>query len=238
MSRDGTADRARRTPTWVPAGSAILGALYVYCGVVVVALLIALLFGVGRVTADDLPTVLVLLLFTTGAALGLRWLARRQRSPGVQAGAVLGAGIMTPVVLFQVVTGSSVTAGVLTILVLGALGVLVGVLPLTENPERGPDERSGVETLWHALPLDQLQPKGERPVGVETADGASRDRARSSADDEDGGARVVGLPRYWVVIGGAFAVCIPIAIPNPELGFGLLSSFLSAYALTNGIDSP
>lgn len=44
------------------------------------------------------------------------------------------------------------------------------------------------------------------------------------------------LSRYWLVVGGAFAVCIPLAVANTELGLGLLSSFLTAYALSHRID--
>lgn len=43
------------------------------------------------------------------------------------------------------------------------------------------------------------------------------------------------VSRYWLAVGAAFAICIPIAFTNTELGLGLLSSFLTAYALSHRI---
>lgn len=41
------------------------------------------------------------------------------------------------------------------------------------------------------------------------------------------------ISKYWFVVGGAFAVCIPIAVFRPTLGMGILSAFLTAYALSH-----
>lgn len=77
---------------------------------------------------------------------------------------------------------------------------------------------------------------GKKP-GISPATDQPTPHQSNNDSESDSSGLLDRLPvsRYWLAVGAAFAICIPIAVTNMELGLGLLSSFLTAYALSHRI---
>lgn len=228
------------------AGAAILGALCMYFAVLLVLLLMDLVFastwlltptersnlGVGALGAVAFFGIFAVL---PGGAL--RWVARRYQSPAVQAGALIGACGMSLVYLLKILFDPAVGSGPIVLLILLGLGLLVGVAGLSANPTREPGDRTGIDAL-----RDSLVGGGQRlvhhwNVRSGTPSDPTPEPERATADEPTGSSPSVSTSRYWLVVGIAFVVCLPLAIVEPAFGIGLLSSFLTAYTFSKQIEA-
>jgi hypothetical protein len=232
MSQD--SDPSAQLPKWIPAGTAVLGAFFGYFGMSVGVGAVTALYRPGEVQSGELGTFVALLVLVLIVGAGLRLVGRRYRSPAVQAGALVGAGAMAVVICLAIWLAPSADTNLRLLGVLVGLGVIVVVFPLTSNPSRGPDEPTGLELL-----VSNLRDARRRLLDDEADHSRDPDEAEPTASST-GEVVAVGerLPvsRYWLVVGGAFVACLPISLVEPELGVGLLSAFLTAYALSHQVD--
>lgn len=244
MSGKRRAEQASEVPKWVPAGAAILGALFMYFALWLVLVFMDLLFGSNwLLTAYEksnlgfkhLAGVTFIATLTVLFGGALRWAAQRYQSATVQAGALVGSGGMALVYLFNIVFDPAFGDGPFVLLILLGLGLLVIVAALAANPSRDPGERTGIDTLWVSLIagsrrfLDQVA-AGSDPTGNSTTE-STESRNNVPTDST----RRFSVTRYWLVVGSAFVVFVPIALVEPPLGVGLLSAFLTAYTFSKQI---
>lgn len=212
MAPDTVADHGAQPARWILVVSAVLSALFAYLASV--ALVGSFQAGgeFGFPTASQFIS--MPLMIAVGLGAGLRWLARRYRTHTVQAGGIIGAGMIT-IVVIAVAWAHWQNEIIYAILTVIPFFVAVRI---TGNPSPESGESTGIALLRQSLPL----------VGESngTVSGILRDMRRRPS-----------ISRYWLVVGSAFAVCVPIALADTELGIGLLSTFLTAYALSHRIEN-
>lgn len=250
MRRDTSTERPAQLPTWITAGTALLGAFFAYFAMAVGLLVLAILFRPGRLLSGSLGAIVLLIFASVATGGGLRVVARRFRSPRIQAAALVGTGIMIAVFVLGVLFDTSSSVGVVIFTVLVGAGALIAVFPLTENPSRDPDEPTGVATLRRSL-LDakrrvlgdetvRSDRPSEPPAGSTESTAESTESTAEGTESEsrllDDWHEPLPVSRYWAVVGGAFLLFLPLALVKPELGVGLLSAFLTAYALSHQIE--
>lgn len=233
MSHDPAADRTTDPPPWIPAGSAVIGAFYAYFAVTVGFVPVGLLFRLDTAQSTDYGLVAVWGAVAVIVAAGLHLLARRYRSPQVQAGAVVGTAVMTLLVVAGIGLAPRVGVGATMLLLLVGLGVVITTFPLTAVATPRADERSGIDLLRASLEGWWRRLVGSDKPPADAGTDPTADTPRPAADRS----RFARFSNYWLVVGTAFVVAIPIALVETDLGIGLLSAFLTAYAVSQQIDS-
>ena len=235
MAGKGTTKHETRSPKRIPVVSAVLSAIFTYFAFLVVSVpILDNVFGMEIFHYQNIRIELAIVLFT---GVGLWGIARRYKTPSVQTGALIGTGIMLVmgfVTVWNLWRAGDVVAMIVTFPV--GLGIILTVNRLTKNPSERSGERSGIVVLWRSI-LGVIR----RPDENETSRSESIPEPTTESDDSTTGNLFgsLGFPsvsRYWLIVGGAFAVCVPIAVVETELGLGLLSAFLSAYGLSHQID--
>lgn len=208
MARDARVEHGRAPPKRIPAVSAVFSAVFTYFAFTL--LTVPILDTVFQMEIFHYRNFPLLLAIVVVAGMGLWWVARRYNTSSVQTGALIGTGIMIVVGFVQVrgFWGAGIVVPLIVTIPVG-LGILVVVNRLAANPSKAPGERIGAIVLWRSL------------LGVVR-------RPRSY--------QLPSVSRYWLIVGGAFVICIPIAVVETELGLGLLSAFLTAYGLSHQID--
>lgn len=246
MSGEMRAERASEVPKWVTAGAAILGALFMYFALILALLLMDLLLQSNWILSEyqksnlGFTALLKVTLLTALAVLPgglLRWTARRYRSATIQAGALVGAVGMALVYLFFILFDPDVGDGPFILLSLVGLGLLVAVAALSANPSRDPGERTGIDILWLNLIAGSRRLRDWLTARSGPTGESTRESTDSRSDDPTDSHRGVSISRYWLVVGSAFIVFVPIAVVRPPLGVGLLSAFLTAYTFSKQIEA-
>lgn len=246
MSGDTRAEQPSEVPKWVTAGAAILGSLFMYFALGLILVLMDLVFGSNWVLSvyeksnlgfSALAGLIFLAALTAVLGWALRWAAQRYRSATVQAGALVGAIGMALVYLFNILFDPAFGDGPFVLLILVGLGLLVAVAAVAANPSRDPGERTGIDTLWLSLIggsrhlFDRMSTQSG-PTGESTTESTD-----SKSDGPTDSHHPVSVGRYWLVVGSAFIVSVPIALVEPPLGVGLLSAFLTAYTFSKQIEA-
>lgn len=235
MSQDPNSEQPADIPKWIPAGSAVLGAFFFICAWGFGVFLIAVMFqwGEAGVQPADYRSLVMSLVGAVIVGGGLRWVAQQYRSPTVQAGALVGSGIMLATVVGLTGFSPGVELDRFILVILVGLGVFVIVFPLSANPSPDPDERTGGEIVWRGFRDRLRRPRTEELSDSERTDGSTSHSASTATVSPSRVDRNLPVSQYWLVVGSAFAVSIPIAFFKPDVGIGLLSAFLTAYALSH-----
>lgn len=237
MSQEPSAKQTDDIPKWIPAGTAVLGAFYAYFSIIVVVAFISTLFQLTETQPSDYGTLLLILVSALISGAGLQWLARRYQSPWIQAGGLVGVGIMIPLLVVVIIVAPRFGPGPSLLLVLAGFGLFITIFPLTANPSEEADEVSGIDILRGSLPGGRKVSVDGGPSHLEGTKESTSDGAGYLSEHSSGLSRRLPVSKYWLIVGSAFAVTIPIAFINAELGVGLLSAFLTAYALSHRIEN-
>lgn len=235
MIQRATVEHEKRSSKRVLVGSAVLSALFTYLAFASIAppfldLLYPLAYNYTNY--EILP---LFVAFAGAAGVGLRWIARRYRTPAVQAGALIGALIMTGLTVWGAGTTIGHIGGAAATVPVGIV-LIVAVAHLSSNPSRGDEKRTGIGLLWGVIVGPVMDLGEERSSRSELSEEASTGGDIPETSSPSDWRRVLSVSKYWRAVGAAFAVCIPIAVNNPELGIGLLSTFLTAYGLSHQIE--
>lgn len=250
MPENASTTKRARASKRIPAVTALLSAIFTYFAMSMVAnhILIST-YGVESLHYQNYPEMAGLVVLTGVLLFGI---ARWVQTARAQAGAIIGVAIMTVVGFVQ--TWGFYRSGPalvpLLIAVPTGLGILAVVNKITANPNPSPDEPTGLDIVRGMLFGDG---RGGEPDEPPTPD--SRDRPPSDPDpsvdeptdpstaDDVGWMHLPELSslrpsisRYWLVIGAAFAVSLPIALQDPTLGIGLLTAFITAYTMSHQIE--
>lgn len=224
MSQDTVTQQAVQPSRRVLLGAALLSVFFTFFTT-------GSIFNLVTLTSVNVRMLLGFLLPPVVFGAGLRWLARRYRTSTVQAGALVGAGIMTVTSIYMALF----TFGRVSLTILAFLP-LIAVKLITQNPSPEPGELTGVGLIFQSLPVgDQGTDNGEQSSSEHTSESTSRSNNPTTRRLPNFRDRLP-VSRYWLVVGSGFAASIPIALVNTELGLGLLSSFLTAYALSHRIE--
>lgn len=226
MSRESNTERRTRPSLSTLVGAAVLGVLFTIT-------VSSTIIGLSRFPTTPLWGTLLFLVGAIGFGAALRWLARRNRTHIVQAGALIGAGIMTGLLSAGSWTNPSQST---VVFAGGGLLAVVVVLRLTSNPAAEPGEPTGTDLLWRSLTRRDRDPADRERPTPEASEHATAESSGSTSGVRRRVTKRLGIPQYWLVVGTAFAICIPIALARPDFGIGLLSAFLTAYALWHRID--
>lgn len=229
MAQNGTTEHDARLTSQLFVGSAVLGAVFAYFAFTLLTIpVLDVVFGMEIFHYSNFPLGGGIVAV---AGVGLLGAVRRYRTSRVRAGALVGVGVMTVVGFVQTwgFWKSDLVVPVLVTVPAGLL-VLAAVTLLTRNPGGDAGEPGGFVILWRTLPFlgDSPDDDGHRESGG---------RRESTTGDQPGWEERLPVSGYWAFVGGAFAVCTPIAFVNPELGLGLLSALLTAYGLSLRVES-
>jgi outer membrane protein assembly factor BamB len=221
-------------PKLIPAVSALLSAIFTYFAFTMVSTsMLDRVFEMEIFHYENFPQMFGIVVVTGAILWGI---AGRYRTSRVQASAILGVVIMTVIGLVQ--SWGFWKSGIIVPLIVTiptGVGILAVVTKLSANPDSDPKEQNGIDIIRRSLPV-----VGRRSEAEETP--RSEPTHQSNSDDAaTTGRPSLSLPRpsvsrYWLVVGIAFTISIPIGLYNTSLGIGLLSTFVTAYAMSHQIE--